>query len=420
MNWIEQAEISIYAAPDENTVILYSPLARRSMQLSRERFGEICELLDPPADLQALTDYIPYEEQPSVKHPQDYTLLTVLPNNRCNFTCTYCYSAGSRDSKEIDPKTLNRCMDYFIDSKLNSSTKRNLTVSYMGGGEPMLSWNVIKQSVLYALSKVEHTDLNLNFRIITNGSILTEEQLDFILRYRISVSVSFEVLEEIQNLQRRHFDIVDFNLRRLLNAGVDTQLNVTVTLANVCRMIETYRTMRQRYPSIANAMFEPVTSESMFETPLQMREFYDEYIKGFISIYYKGRTEGVDITSFPYLRTVFPIKRACPGEFCITAEGKITGCYCVSADNHPLFNQTCYGNFANGEFDFDSIKYNKLLACNKDSNPECRDCSARWNCGGGCFHLFNSYSAPYRKEVCEFTRKFVEQIVRVNLDIADI
>jgi len=420
MNWIEQAEITIYADPGEETVILYSPLARKSAAVARERYSKICTMREAPDDLRFLTDYISYDERPSVKQPQDYTLLTVLPNNRCNFACTYCYSAGCRDDRELNIETLDRCIDYFIESKINRPDKRKLTVSYMGGGEPLLSWEVVEKSILHALGKARDTDLELNFRIITNGSLLTDEQLAFLLEHRIAVSVSFEVLEEIQNLQRRHFERVDANLRRLLAVGVDTQLNVTITPANVGRMAETYRVMRQRYPSITNAMFEPVTAEELFETPLCMRTFYDEYIDGFLTIYEEGRAEGVDITSFPYLRTVYPVKRACPGEFCITADGKITGCYCVSTDNHPLFNRTCYGDFLDGCFEFDADTFHRLLACNKDSKPECRDCSARWNCGGGCFHLFNSYSEPYRNEVCAFTRKFVERIVRANLKLTDM
>lgn len=419
MNWIEKAEITVYFSPLEDSVVLHSPLARKTLEISAERYNEVCDLDSPPSDLACLADYIPYDNRPAVSHPGDYTLLTVLPNNRCNFACTYCYSAGCRDSRELDPDTLCQCIDYFMESKTTRPGRRKLTISFMGGGEPMLSWDIIKRGVAYASAKASKMDgVEVHFRIITNGSILSDAQIDYISRNGIDVSVSFEILEEIQNLQRCHFDIVDSNLRKLLHRGVDTQLNVTITPSNVDRMVETYNAMRQRYPEVKNAMFEPVTAEDMFATPADMRRFYNKYITGFTAIYQMGKQQGVDITSFPYLRTVFPVKRACPGEFCITADGKITGCYCVSTADHPLFNRSCYGSFTDGSFTFNAEIYQALMLHNKESNPQCAACSARWSCGGGCWHQFNTYSESYRNEICEFTRKFVEQIVRINVKIS--
>lgn len=417
MNWIDKAEITVYNNSEENSIILHSPLARRSTEISKKRFSSIYNLETVPDDLKFLVDYIPYDDRPAVKDPSDYTLFTVLPNNRCNFACSYCYSAGCRDGKELDTDVLNNCIDFFIENKKNQLNRRRLTISFMGGGEPMLSWNVIKQGVEYASQKAIEKKVKLGIRIITNGSLLNDEQIDFIVSNHIGISVSFEILENIQNFQRRHFNIVDSNLRKLLSRGVDTQLNITITPANVSLMEETYKTMRQRYPSITNAMFEPVTSEEMFDSPTDMRKFYNSYISGFINIYKLGKQQGIDITSFPYLRTVYPVKRACPGEFCITAEGKIIGCYCVSNASHPLFHKACYGDFSSGKFIFDYKVYKELLSHNKESKPECKQCSARWSCGGGCWHMFNSYSELYRQEVCEFTRKFVEQIIRINLKI---
>jgi radical SAM protein with 4Fe4S-binding SPASM domain len=162
-------------------------------------------------------------------------------------------------------------------------------------------------------------------------------------------------------------------------------------------------------------MFEPVTAQEMFATPSEMDEFYNAYIHGFMNILGRGRAEGVEITSFPYLRTIFPLKRACPGELCITAEGHLTGCYCVSTPDHPLFTATHYGDVAKDSISFDMDNFHRLLACDVNYKEECKKCTARWNCGGGCYHLFNSYDRNYREVVCDFTRRFVHEIIKFRV-----
>lgn len=412
MNWIDKYEITVYNVQDTDEVILHSPLSRKQKIISVARYNEILHQTSVPADMLELTDYVPFDNRPHVEKPEDYTLLTILPNNRCNFTCSYCYSAGCRNKEELDFVKLQRCIDFFIESKRSRPSRRNLTISFMGGGEPMLSWPSVVRAVEYAEAKSVQEGVTMSFLIITNGSIIDDEIIQFIKQHKIRVSLSFEVLEDIQNLQRKNFELVHGNLMRLLRNGVDTQLNVTITPDNVTRMGETYEQMRKRYPKVRHAMFEPVTAQQMFDTPADMADFYKEYIRGFMYIFDQGKRDGVEITSFPYLRTIFPLKRACPGEFCITAEGNLTGCYCVSTPQHKLFSQTHYGKVDDMGVNIDSERFHQLLNNNADTRSECANCPARWNCGGGCFHLFHSYTEEYRKEVCDFTRNFVYEIIK--------
>lgn len=416
MNWIDKYQITVYTGESDGEVILHSPLARKQKSVSASEFEAICHQETVPADMVDLTDYMPFDDRPHVETPEDYTLLTVLPNNRCNFTCSYCYSAGCRNSEELDFGKLKRCIDFFIESKRTRPRRRNLTISFMGGGEPMLSWHIVKRAVAYAEEKSDAEGVNMSFRVITNGSLIDDDTIAFIKSHNVGMSVSFEVLEDIQNLQRKNYERVDANLKRLLDEGVDTQLNITVTPHNVGHMEETYEAIRFRYPQVTHAMFEPVTAQDMFSSPDDMADFYSRYIRGFMQIHAQGKADGVEITSFPYLRTVFPLKRACPGEFCITAEGNLTGCYCVSMPNHPLFDITNYGSVDKDQVKIDPAKFNRLLGHNVNSKSECAQCSARWNCGGGCFHLFQTYSEEYRKVVCDFTRAFVHEIIKFKVN----
>ena len=399
----------------DDEVILYSPIARRYAIMTEAQSNEFL-INNAYADILApLADYIPMKQHRKVRCPEDYTLLTVLPNNVCNFSCSYCYSAAGRNDAQLSIDNLMIVIDFFIDSKPDGFN-RPLTISFMGGGEPMLSWECLKQGAVYARQKAEQRSLKLNLRIITNGSILNDEIIEFAKAHDVEISVSFELIEEIQNLQRKNYDIVHRNILRMLDFGVPVQINATITPANVERMEEMINIIHTQYAEIKNAMFEPVVSQDIFASPKDMQTFYKKYIIHFCTALELAERYGIALTSFAYLRTIFPLDRACPGELCLTADGNITGCYCVANAQEPLFKRTGYGHISDGHIVFDMDRFRSLISDNVYSKPECETCEVKWNCGGGCFHQYNTYSQPYRDEVCRFTKLFVAYIVRYKAD----
>ena len=412
MDWLKQYNVVRYSMGDSE--IYYSPIGRSYVLAQSGQFeqfmnhGEYKEIFTP------LADYVPIAAQRKVKAPKDYTLLTVLPNNICNFSCSYCYSARGRNGAQLSVKDLEVAIKYFFESKPLGFT-RPLTISFMGGGEPMLSWEVVREGIEYAKKLSQDRGLHLNIRIITNGSVLDEKQLVFIQQEDIAVSVSFELIPEIQNLQRKHYDEVYGNICRLLSYGIPVQVNATITPSNVERMTEMVEILHAHFPAIHNAMFEPVVGESLFPSPMAMKSFYTRYVGQFMAARKLADLYEIDLTSFAYLRTVFPLERACPGEFCITANGDITGCYCVATKNEPLFVYTKYGTVKQDSVEFDFTQYKRLLDWNVYAREECKDCPVKWNCGGGCFHQYQSYGKPYRDEVCLFTQQFVEEVVRYKV-----
>ena len=181
-------------------------------------------------------------------------------------------------------------------------------------------------------------------------------------------------------------------------------------------MTEMINVLHDNYPQVKNVMFEPVTGQELFSSALEMREFYDTYVDQFLSCLRLTDTLGLALTSFAYLRTIFPLERACPGELCITADGYFTGCYCVSSPKERLFSQTCYGRVDHDNVVFDMERYQALKAHDVYERGECQDCEVKWNCGGGCYYQFASYSDSYRSEVCRFTKQFVENLVRYKVE----
>jgi sulfatase maturation enzyme AslB (radical SAM superfamily) len=147
---IDWKDIFLYSEDNDGALqnklfLLYSPIARKAVWVDNDTAQKIKMGLPLSEQAQGiideLIDFIPLKKQTQkVKQVEDYPLLTVLPNQKCNLSCSYCYSAKGRSNIELDRQKLKNAIDFFIDSKKEDKA---LAISYMGGGEPMLSWPLV-------------------------------------------------------------------------------------------------------------------------------------------------------------------------------------------------------------------------------------------------------------------------------------
>ena len=129
--------------PDELSLV-YSPLTDKAI-LVKQAYLQPMEqyLLHPenrktlPEDvveaMDALTDFENRKKPaPLAEDPDKYTRMAVLPNNVCNFKCSYCYSAHGRSGKVISKEILKASLDHFIDNERISADNK-LAISILGG-----------------------------------------------------------------------------------------------------------------------------------------------------------------------------------------------------------------------------------------------------------------------------------------------
>src|SRR5512133_3016881 len=141
-----------------------------------------------------------YPVIPKVTSPGDYSTLSLLLNYKCNFSCSYCYSAKGRSTQEISIPSVKPMLDYFIDGK--RLEKRELTIFISGGGEPLLSWDTLKFTLEYSDKLALEQGFKMKYLLMTNGSLLSDPMIECLEKHKVNVCISFEILEEIQDLQR--------------------------------------------------------------------------------------------------------------------------------------------------------------------------------------------------------------------------
>lgn len=123
---------------------------------------------------------------------------------------------------------------------------------------------LLKPALLHAIDLSERNGRKLPLSIVTNGSIINVDIVQFILKHNVSLSVSFDILEEIQNKQRGQYRKVVANINHFAENGVDVALNTVITIDKVNRMVEMIENMGNTMPLVKKVSFKPIISSDYF------------------------------------------------------------------------------------------------------------------------------------------------------------
>ena len=133
--------------------------------------------------------YRAFDKDHPLKKSRTITLLKIQLGLGCNYSCDYC----SQKFVERAPETSKKDIDAFL-AKLDNLTfdeAQGLKVEFWGG-EPFVYWKTLKPLAEALLDRFADWRTNPQFSVITNGSILTDEMIDWLMRYNFAVSISHD------------------------------------------------------------------------------------------------------------------------------------------------------------------------------------------------------------------------------------
>lgn len=411
--YIESEQIfdNIYAIKEKNSWIIYAPLSSSVLScdthdlvlLKQALAGQITNTDADTIAIELKNNEI--QPQKSIFAPSQFTKLSILSNYKCNLACSYCYSSKGRSNKEILPIHLNAAINFFLD---NASSGETRSLFFSGGGEPLLSWRLLRPVLEDAIGKAHKNHIDLQIHFMTNGTIFNHEIASFFKAHRISLCFSFEILESLQNLLRGKSKIVKENLTRYLNNGNIIYISSTITPQSVSYMKEMIETVAKDFPGVNVVTMEPVTGTELYVTPENLSHFYNEFDFNFKQAYAIAKSHEIQLNTSTLNMTEHFVNRYCPGKFCLTPNGTFTICHCASSPLEERYEKCVYGFIDNdGNVKFDLKKFNSLLSINHDYYSECQDCFAKVHCGGECMTRRDTYAPEFMVEVCNHTRKRV-------------
>ncbi len=174
----------------------------------------------------------------------------------CNMSCVYCQANNGRTKPHLfmDPNTAEKAVDIAL-----QSPEEYLSFEFQGG-EPLLNFEIIKHIVNYAEeNKGNH---KINYNVVTNLTLLSDEILDFLIEYSFSISTSIDGPQNVHDRNRYFtggtgtYNKVIESVNKIRNAGLRVGA------------IETTTRMSLDYPKEIVRSYVNMGFDSIFLRPL--------------------------------------------------------------------------------------------------------------------------------------------------------
>ena len=375
-----------------------------------------------------------YTDDPYRKHAENFkkrqTVVKALCLNvahACNLACRYCFAGAGEyhGSRELMSAEVGRAaLDFLV---ANSGSRRNLEVDFFGG-EPLLNWEVIKEIVGYGRQLEEKHDKHFRFTLTTNGTLLTDEILEFVNKEMDNIVLSIDGRKEVNDRMRPWSDgrtesaydtIVPKYLEvaksrggeRYFVRGTFTHENLDFA-EDVKHLADLGFTQISMEPVVAKPSDPWAIKEE--DLPALMEE-YDKLAALYLEYRKAGRPFhffhfNIDLEGGPCV-----IKRlsGC-GSGCeylgVTPAGELYPCH-QFVGNTPFI----MGNVFDG-ITRDDIR-EQFAASNVYTREECTKCFARYYCSGGCAANawnFNGDINTVYETGCVLQRKRIECAIMIK------
>lgn len=162
----------------------------------------------------------------------------------CNMNCVYCQANNGTTTPNcfMDAETAERAVDIAL-----QSPEEYMSFEFQGG-EPLLNYEIIRHIIEYTEEKRQ--DKSIDYNVVSNLTLLTDEMLDFFCKYRVSISTSVDGCELVHNMNRPFkdgtgtFALVRSGIEKVKERGIRIGAIETTTrqaLPYAAELIDTYR-----------------------------------------------------------------------------------------------------------------------------------------------------------------------------------
>lgn len=424
-------EYGIYRIPANECggrAILYAPLSGYALSASDSFIRQVCDCVlsdDFRGGVDAvcsaadalLSKPLPTDEYvESLLCAANLNRLAILPTGRCNFSCSYCYAAKGRSRATLDRADVDTSIDAFLDPA--RASKRNVYITILGGGEPLLEKEIVLHALEYSAALAAERDFKVRYGLTSNGSILDEEVVAAISKHNVDLGISYEILEDVQNRERGHYNRVTAVISGLIERGVVPEVKAIIKKDNFSRIGEMVSQIHARFPAIVKVKLQPIDSETYFSGVEDLRAFYDAFFREFTGNLDLARAKGIELYCTMSGFGLSLKNHYCGGEICLTPSGRVSICHRFSAVGDDHYDEALIGGIENSHMVLDEKKYAALMKRFSLLDPRCRRCVARFHCSGGCIAQGLIYKQDFREEVCRFNRNLISYLLRRKLEKA--
>lgn len=452
---------SLYIKKINNFNLLYNPLSEKGMTLLNKNAYKLFLRID---GAQTIEDYIEQGDNLSIQlkkeeilkifqnlHKHDIVNFSGKKNaalnkkekkktsleiwlditEQCNFRCTYCFV--DKHPKRMTEETMEKVIDTLYDLKQKHGYGQ--IQLFMAGGEPLSEFHLIKK-IVEKVRKIEAKHKPAFYlKIITNGSLLTEEIAKYLRDNNVRISISLDGIGDVHDQTRRlpngsgTFKYVQRGLSIAKKYNILNNIGAVITLKNINTIHQLAKYCLKNNIVMCLGFFKKCNNlcdERTINNDKSIIPGYKRMLKTIYSYYEEQKMETsplfdhylLDGLKYPMIRS----GQSCgAGEvyFSISTEGKVRFCPTSTLE---------IGTITGMDFIL-KARNNKSLSIFQKASiekiPECKKCTWKYLCAGGCgierYYLNNGTNKPSPK--CSIYKSLIttvldleaKRIIRTNL-----
>ena len=344
----------------------------------------------------------------------------------CNLVCDYCFAGQGRyHGKDalMSLEVAKSAIDFLIK---NSGTRVNLEVDFFGG-EPLLNWDVLKETVKYAREIEGKHGKNIRFTLTTNGVRLDDEVTEFCNREISNVVLSLDGRPETHDARRKtpsgggSYDLIVPKFKRFAEQrSGGYYMRGTYTSQNKDFLSDILHIADLGFAELAMEPAVSAEGDPLGLTEADLPELFGQYEQLAHTMAQRQR-DGNPFTFYHYTLNLedgpcaYKRARGCGSGseyFAVTPEGTLYPCHQLVGEEEFIA-----GNVTVGVKDGYTFRRAGINA-----RAECRDCWAKLYCSGGCaanaYHSTGNVDGVY-KLGCELFKKRLECAIWLKCEEAE-
>jgi uncharacterized protein len=357
---------------------------------------------------------------------RDINTVFIMTGYDCNLDCKYCMQ---RDAKAGAPQKMHNITlvtDYL--ENLAARQEQSFNVHFYGG-EPLLQFDVIQQII----AKLKNIS-NINFTMITNGTLITNEVLAYLNENEVGVCVSWDGKNVIEtrgvDVLKENANILKLN-RLQISAVLSSQSYFSDIFEELYQYQEQYKALHGRYINFNVDIIQNhgTMDESLLDFDLSR---IDEEVRSMIA---KFDQSSKDITHDNFVDR--PLEARLINAWIDNAQCAVQRmfrkqeyerCMVRCQNGYTTLNLDLSGrlyqchNDENSfvgtiEDSYDYILENVIsLDCTKENCKICKDCPAVYLCNCGCIKMGQE---ERNSGYCDLRRAIYTPVIEYMLSLAD-
>lgn len=349
-------------------------------------------------------------------------LMELFVSQSCNMACCYCYGSDGSYHQQgmMDISTAKQSIDWLYE---HNDNPEQVSIVFFGG-EPLMNFPVIRQSIEYAESKFGAG--KVTYGMATNMTLMTDDFLDFFATLpKFYLLVSIDGPRELQDRQRplrdgqSSYDICTQRIAAALQRGIHCTGRATV-YADTDRKAVVNEMKKLGLPGwqltpASGCANDGVKRDNASRLNKMWIENMPKQIVTFVdAVKRRDKQTADDLMEDDDLRRIIldgANGAEIPRDFLGCAAGRSQLAISATGDVYPChrfvgMQEFCFGNLPEGHLHegWHEFRSNRIA-----SNSECTNCILRYGCRGECYYQCYTdssaksiYSMP--EYFCDFMR----------------